>query len=379
MDNSDQLKHTLTRACDQCVKIKRRCTRDLPHCRRCEKRKTLCSYRNEPLTRVSHRVTSRTATTKCFSGVELMSPENRHVHSTKSQLSRSWKIYHVNHQYRINATALATLRFLGSPELVSSMAESTVNYLFGSLRDMIGTFSSRQKTPFIHAEMYKDGLPPLLRTFHSLCSAQTSDEKPNIIHEAISKAWLELLLCIPSSHTFTAKLTLTHSLILLQIITLFTPTTPLLLQQAEHRIPLLQRLARELYCCAPSSLPSSMSRYQAYLLAESCRRTIHVANIIDELHSMLTRGTYTVNLSISVMPIDRNGGLWDCDVSLLEDGEYNVELDQQLRHTELISYRELLLRWDGGMYRCPTPFDEILIVVCVGVKDVRQSPVRLLL
>ena len=44
----DPSKVTLSRACDQCIKLMRKCNRDLPSCQRCAKRRSLCKYKNQP-------------------------------------------------------------------------------------------------------------------------------------------------------------------------------------------------------------------------------------------------------------------------------------------------------------------------------------------
>jgi hypothetical protein len=373
METSNQQRYTLTRACDQCIKVKRKCTRDLPHCRRCAKRKITCYYRNEPLAGRSHRPLAKTLDTDNNLKEKIVSLEHLISTSTKPEHSSSQNTYYVTQRYRFNATTLDTLRFLGYPEVILSMDQPSVSYLFVCLRGMPETFLRCRGTPFIHSQMYKDGLPPLLQTIHSLCSKQANEKNQMTVYEAISKASRELILSIPAAHTFSAKLVFTQPLILLQIITLFFPTISILQQMAENRIPLLQKFIREIYHTAPATLPLSMSRYQAWLLVESCRRTIHVAHLVDELHSMLTRGTFTLRLFISALPIDRNGGLWDWDVSQLVDGEENKQLEEYLRSSGLISYRELMEKWDGGKYKHPTPFDEILIIACAGVGNVKRA------
>ena len=49
MEIPDLQRVTLSRGCDQCIKVKRKCSRDVPSCQRCLKRRNICRYKNQPL------------------------------------------------------------------------------------------------------------------------------------------------------------------------------------------------------------------------------------------------------------------------------------------------------------------------------------------
>jgi hypothetical protein len=136
-------------------------------------------------------------------------------------------------------------------------------------------------TLFIHRQLYQDGLPDPLQDIFALCTMDIhhSNANQHIISRAISSTASHLIQSIPSTYTFTFKLAFVQSLILLQIITLFSPTIyQALRQQAKCRMPLLKVWAVKLYQSAPSYLPASMTPRQAWVLAESCRRTIHMCH-----------------------------------------------------------------------------------------------------
>jgi hypothetical protein len=189
-----------------------------------------------------------------------------------------------------------------------------------------------------------------------------SKANQHIISRAISSTASHLIQSIPSTHTFISKLAFVQSLILLQIMTLFCPTIDQALrQQAERRMRLLNVWAVKLYQSAPSYLPASMSPRQAWILAESCRRTIHMRHMVSGLYSMLKFVCFTLTLFVEALPLNRNDRLWDDDLysnqTALETDPSSPRLDE----TDIISYRELTDLWKEGQFRQPELFEEILL------------------
>ena len=217
--------------------------------------------------------------------------------------------------------------------------------------------------------MYENGLPPSLRTIRTLCRIrQSTRDISHLYHQAITSAVENLLVSISTTHTFTDKLALAQSLILLQVITLLFPLPAVILKnQAENRMPLLKNYIQELYRSTPNTLPSFMSRYQAWLLAESCRRTLHIAHMVEGIHSVMSRGSFTLTPFVVSLPFDLNRAwIWEDNA--------NNELERDLlRPTELISYRELIELWENGELRKPSQFVEMLLVACKGVDEIRPS------
>ena len=357
----------LSRGCDQCIKIKRKCSRTLPQCERCVKRNSHCSYKNQPLADELPLAMDAGGSKKVQqSGTSMI------LAHTGPSFDAGSNTYYIAHDFRSHAVKLETPRLLGHLKFILPVDKKTVVYLLEYLRSTIGLFARSSGTSFIHPNMYKEGLPPLLQTMFSLCRLHTSKPDPRVFHQAIAKVAQELVLSIPSTCSFKAKLALAQSFILLEIMTLFFPITASLRRQAQQRIPLLHKSVEDVYCSAPVTLPPTMGRYQAWLLAESCRRTIHVTHILSRTHIMSTCDTFTLGLSATALPIDRNGELWDWDVSKLEGGEGNTQLDEYLKRSELISYRELMDMWDTGKYKYPTSFDALLITACSGVDNSRR-------
>jgi hypothetical protein len=257
------------------------------------------------------------------------------------------------------------------PNIELTMNQPSVEYLTANLKVLPERFAQRGCNPFIHHKQYPDRLPPLLSRLLALCHINQTDSGSDAARQAVTQTSYLLLHSIPSVFdTFDDKLAFVQSLVLLQIITLFSPTmTPLHRQQAEARVPLLKSWILKLYESVPDTLPPSMDPYRAWLIAESCRRTMHVAYMILGVHSVLTQGTFTLDLFIEALPLDRNSLKW-------EYGDYNCERRRALTGepvncvTNLMSYRELADAWCKRQVKHTTLFEEMLLVACKGVEIV---------
>jgi hypothetical protein len=241
--------------------------------------------------------------------------------------------------------------------------EETFEYLTYQLKDAPELFIRTGGTSFIHPRVYTNGLPKLLRCLVTLCSMHShpTEFKQEIISEAISHTSSVLMHASASIHTLLSILEFVQALILLQIITLFTPQPdPSIRSQAEDCLPLLSHWTYQLYHSAPSTLPSSLSPYQAWILAESVRRTIHVAHKVQAIYSFLTRGYFRLTLFTEALPVNRVSWLWDAQM------HENVIEDEVC--TELVSYRELTDGWEKGELGTFGKFEESLLIGCKGVE-----------
>jgi hypothetical protein len=156
--------------------------------------------------------------------------------------------------------------------------------------------------------------------------------------------------------------------------TLFCPTIDQALrQQAERRMPLLKVWAVKLYQSVPTYLPASMSPRQAWILAESCRRTIHMCHMVSGLYSMLKFGCFTLTLFVEALPLHRNGHLWDDSLYFNQTSSEAGPSAPRLDEGNLISYRELTDLWEEGQFRQPRLFEEMLIAACKGIGSVTQG------
>jgi hypothetical protein len=54
-----------------------------------------------------------------------------------------------------------------------------------------------------------------------------------------------------------------------------------------------------------------MSPRQVWILAEPCRRTIHMCHMVSGPYSRLKLGFFTLTLFVEALPLNRNAHLWD--------------------------------------------------------------------
>jgi len=256
--------------------------------------------------------------------------------------------------------------------------EETFQYILDQLKSIPETFVRTRGTIFIHPRLYPGGLPPLLQNMFALCSMHLhqTDTNQTVVNDFILKAADGLVQAGTSVHTFTSILELVHALILLQIITLFFPTTSQIREQAENGLSLLQNRTYALYQSVPATLPSSLSPYQAWILAESVRRTFHFVLKIRAVYTMQTQGYYRLTLFCESLPVNIASSLWDLDVSTMrtqksiESGDEDVP--ESLIRPDLISYRELTDRWDEGKMDNVGNFEELQLIACKGLEVKRR-------
>lgn len=257
---------------------------------------------------------------------------------------------------------------LEPPHVLMEWDEETFTYLTDQLKCIPETFVRTGGTLFMHPRLYENGMPPLLHSLYTLCSMHShlTDSDQEILSDAIFHTTSTLLQASSTIHTLPAILEFVQALILLQILTLFTPyPNPTIHSAAEARLPLLSHWAHRLYLSAPSTLPSSLSPRSAWILAESVRRTIPYAQKIQAMYSMLTRGYFRLTLFTEALPVNRVSRFWDQE----EGGEASEEAVE----TQLVSYRELTDGWEMRGLGEVGAFEELLLVACKGM-EVKSRP-----
>jgi hypothetical protein len=260
---------------------------------------------------------------------------------------------------------------LGPPDVVFTVDEPTMNYLTQNLRSFIAMFPRNGRTPFIHPGLYESGLPTHLRSIFTVCCnhANLNGASVSSVSHAVSSTASILLSSVSSTHDFMATLELLQSLILLQIITLLYPVSnQTIRKQAENRMPFLASLTKRLFRSVPPFLPASLTSYQAWILAESVQRTIHVEHMLQGVYSIMTRGHFVLTAFVEALPLNQTSIAWDYDPLHTPEQSFMDELDADtgLLETNLISYRELTDMWDRGEITRPGLFEEMLIVACKG-------------
>ncbi|KAF2669711.1 hypothetical protein BT63DRAFT_414112 [Microthyrium microscopicum] len=125
---------------------------------------------------------------------------------------------------------------------------------------------------------------------------------------------INIISAIPTLHDHASLLPFTQSLILVQILTLFILPPgfipPWIQQTSQARRKLLNRAMRKLWQAAPASISSTLSKHEAYALAESIRRTVIMALELEAQCSVYETGVYSISLFGITFPFDRRFRLW---------------------------------------------------------------------
>lgn len=233
----------------------------------------------------------------------------------------------------------------------------TIKFLVETLRMYPNLFRSTGRAPFIH---------PLLagtrRCDHSNAIFKTcfSKREDNLHHHVYS-----LINCRPQSGNLDGLLTAIQALLLALMSLLFSgPTFPD--AKARHLLQTLATWTQSLYDRLPQMLPLTLTPWQAWVFAESVRRTILMSHFLIVAYSSATTGTFLLNTFYVSLPFDGRTGLWD---NVLDPG------DETYEKTDIISYKEYTEEYKAGTKRLPadsTSFETLLTVACTGYETVRD-------
>ncbi|KIX02352.1 uncharacterized protein Z518_08293 [Rhinocladiella mackenziei CBS 650.93] len=225
-------------------------------------------------------------------------------------------------------------------------------------------------TDFIHPSTYRQYRPASLQIAIDICHLQEDlGPQDRVVQPRDFQSSAHALISTArSAVSFVDILSFVQSLCLLQIMALFSPTSTKEEREGGfRRQQLLADWTTKLWASAPTSLPSTLSTHEAYVLAEAVRRTIIVAHKIEGATRVLRTGFFKLTLFVESLPFGGNMDLWDSE---LRDDEIDV------KDAGLLSYREYCDLWDAGLIHSATPFERLLLVACKGkaAVDERLGP-----
>jgi len=373
---------SLTKACDACVKAKRKCDMRLPQCGRCSQKQVNCRYKNEPLPGKSGGAESHG---KAHQGVASQASKDLGTtgHSSCSHAFGCWGcMEHLSSPSRsdgLEGFSVARLPppnglTLMQPTLYHAMKlksdKATADYLLAQLRSFPAMFVKSGSTPFIHPQLYRKSLPKSMRQAYAACSIefQQSHQNHAVSSQALESTIDDLLASASSIVTFLDSLAFVQALLLVQMLTLFSPHISLKQRiEADHRERLLDQWACKLWTQAPSELPASLSHYEAYVYAESVRRTLHIWNKVRCTYDIFTKGYFVHTMFAEALPLDRRTALWDItDEEMWDKHVVNSAPD-------IVSYREFTSLWESGQITSGGLFETILLTACRGKRCVEAK------
>ncbi|KAF1981452.1 hypothetical protein K402DRAFT_398538 [Aulographum hederae CBS 113979] len=136
-----------------------------------------------------------------------------------------------------------------------------------------------------------------------------------------------------------------------------------------HYMGILHAWSTRLWRFVPTGLPSRLAPCEAFLFAESVRRTLIMTRMLEDIHSQLTRGFFRHTLFMESLPFHLRTELWERAFEC--DGEANMP--DWTSSEALVSYREFTDMFEKGLVGLGdrNSFEYMLAVGCKGAQFVR--------
>ena len=254
------------------------------------------------------------------------------------------------------------------PEVKWYNSKPTICYLATQLKAFPTTFARERSTPFIHHDLYSQHSPQHILEAYRVCESCSCDaEQTEDARLLVLKLKLqELAIVHQRICSFDDVLASVQALMLYMIICLFNDDPSIRHFGEQHR-HLLHQWTRQQWLTAPSQAPSSLTPWQAWVLAESACRTILISHMIRGVYDSLKQGYHTHTLFLEALPFDPQTSLWEARSA--EDWENGGPS----RRPQMVSYREYVTHYTGGAETPNGLFEKLLLVACCGKENVESS------
>ena len=352
----DQAAWTLRRSCNACARAKTRCDLLSSGCSRCLKKKTRCVYTNEPL---GPRKDSSVARQQ-----QKVAAHGTGKHGARATAHRSLGDSFVLALQNSNLT-LQRPSFHGVP---LTLDNGTVQYIFMHLASFPTMFAKHGRTPFIDLQIYDDSLPESIQDTWSICASAVTSSSVNkaLLNHSLDSKTVQLIYSAKDAASFADLLASLQALILALIMRLFTCNLGDSLSVGAL-LDTLGKLTFRLWQQAPARIPASLTPRQAWLFAESVRRTILTSHLLRGTWSVFSRGYFLHTAFVEALPFDVRTSLWD---SLSDPVQWPAIANFG---TKMVSYREYTDMWECGQIHGATKFGTLLLVACKGKDAVKAG------
>lgn len=259
---------------------------------------------------------------------------------------------------------------LSSPCLIIEIELMDILYMIDKIRTYPLMSIEQGGNPFIHPRLYQKFHKPYpLALIDRLCFENVDQLRPGSNgHADFLAEGIHSVLADQSRVTsFLECLAFVQALLTIQILTILSSSLSAEQRKAaEERQTVLAFWSQKLWSMAPAELPQHLLPCDAYILAESVRRTLLVAYALQALYTVITCGAFNHTVFGSALPFDANVELWEADC---HQGQCKHATDT----IDLISYRQYVERFDSGSIRRLSQFEKILLVACHGVASVEPG------
>ena len=244
----------------------------------------------------------------------------------------------------------------------------TIHYIFIHLASFPTMFAERGRTPFIDLQVYDDSLPESIQDTWSICASAATGRSVNeaLLSRSLDSKTSQLISSARDAHSFSHLLASVQALILALIMRLISRHF-VLPPSADALLSTLGKLTFRLWQQAPAQISTSLTPRQAWLFAESVRRTILTSHLLRGTWSTFSHGYFLHTPFVEALPFDVRTSLWDV-LADPKQGPNHANFG-----TRMVSYREYTDMWDNGQIHGATRFGTLLLVACKGKEAVKAG------
>jgi hypothetical protein len=350
------------KSCDACFQGRRKCDLNFPVCTRCQKNQKICHYiRSPPVPKERDALdVSASALNWALDGT------SRNPEQLRQDEDDTWDPafnFDLQQSDLIGGFLPFSLpSFLGNLGELQPVSGSTRSWewVIEQLKSYPQSFAQCSETTFIHKELYRNQLPPSIRTAFGVCSAHTCTNNGigSMMFQILNAEAGELLMP-PANVTLLEALSRMQAMVLYQIIRIYHGD----LKQrilAERQESSVVALGLQLLHRADIELREEQATWENWILAESIRRTVMVTFMLYAIYSIFKHGICAAYPTLSVLPVSTTQGIWN-----------SPRTDMQHRSLgQTNKYLEYTNDWVAMPQAHPEPFEKMLLVACKGIDQV---------
>jgi hypothetical protein len=380
------------RACTSCTNAKRKCSKELPLCRRCNQRDLQCLYpparafdANPPPTEgiigsngafpsVSALGSQLASELRQDSESAIMTAASvplRVLQSTQEQMhltSAPWFLAH-------DSWEIAHLPPQSPPELFS---EETLNSYVAMVQDWLRIWVLDDHCPFIHRYLYRVNMPRCVQDAYSTISVYlyktpaTESTVRRIVEQRLHQLMEEMAVNSALDLGFTTlveHLARVQALLVLLVICLFDGNIRLRAQGELHLATLLvwnNRMWQQFTEEMQSDL--TLEPWRQWIFGESLRRTWLTISIINSVYMHMTQGFSSCPGGVYCT---FGNNLWDA--TSYHDWQKGCESERKRLFMQSLDVNELFLREEPDAV---DTFGRAIILISLGIDKFQQWMVK---
>ncbi|KAK1574781.1 uncharacterized protein LY79DRAFT_523222 [Colletotrichum navitas] len=331
-------------SCEPCFRGRRKCDLAYPVCQRCQQTNKACHYVYSP-------PLARGKTAGAVHPGALPTTAEMDTLDHGDGMNQLAKLQH--------PTVPRTLGMLGNSQQMLSPADS--RWDFYQFRESPRTFAEQAKTMFIHPGLFHSTLPLPLRTAFGICAGAISmNEHTRKVLFKVIAAEVSGMLSLTVGITLLGNLARLQATVLYQMIRFFKGG----LEErvlAERQEFVVRCYALKLLQRADHELPAVQPRWEAWVLAESIRRTAVVAFKQYSLYWIFKYGTCIERRGLFMLPVSTKPYAWASRKIYLRHEDRD--------HTT--TYGEFRNTWAAAPRDDVDEFEKMLLMSCNGMEDFR--------